>query len=216
MWGWLGGFIALVAIARLVARGCRGYRIAPGRRLARREMAFLEAAAEALFPAGGAIPESGIDARVAAYVDGLVDAQGPRNRTLMRALFFLMEHATLVFPAPGGLSGFRRFTGLVPEQRLAVLEAWRASRFFFRRLAFTSLRAILNLGYFAHPPVLRALALAPYAIEPRICEADLIYPRIGASRGDIALSPSDLTAPSEGVPLSLTGPLMSGCDEASD
>ena len=216
MWGWLGGFVALVAIAWLVARGFRGYRTAPGRRLAGREMALLEAAAEALFPAGGAIPQSGNDARVAAYVDRLVDAQGSRNRILMRALFVLMEHATLVFPAPGGISGFRRFTGLAPEQQMAALDAWSDSRIFSRRLAFTSLRAMLTLGYFAHPPVLRALALAPYAIEPRICEADILYPRIGASRNDLTLSRSDLTPPSEGLPLSQSGPLMPGYDEASD
>jgi hypothetical protein len=212
VWGWLA---ALLGLAWLLARIFGGYQAPKGRLLARREMAFIDAAALALFPSGGAIEQSGADAQVAQYLDRLVAAQNPRNRRLMRALFLLVEQATLMFPAPGGLSGFRRFSKLECEQQVAVLEAWRGSRLFFRRLAFTSLRALVTLGYFAHPPVLRALGVAPYAIAAPLCEADLLYPRIGASRESIALTRDELTPPSDGTPLPLDGALKPGYDEVA-
>jgi hypothetical protein len=124
----------------------------------------------------------------------------------MRLLFFLVEHATLVAPAPGW-GGWRRFSSLSPEQRIAALDGWRTSRHFARRLVFTSLRAILTMGYFSHPPVLRQLRVAPLAIETPVCEADLLYPPIGRSPEAIRWSAADLTPPSDGTPVDLDGPL---------
>ncbi len=210
VWGWLA---ALVGLVWLLARSFGGYQAPKGRLLASREMAFIHAVALALYPSGGAIAASGADAGVASYLDRLVAAQDRRQRRLMRALFFLVEQATLVFPAPGGVSGFRRFSKLDGEQQVAVLEAWQRSRLFPRRLAFTSLRALVTLGYFSHPPVMRALGVAPCAIEAPICEADLLYPRIGASRESIALSRDDLTPPSDGTPLALNSALKPGYEE---
>jgi hypothetical protein len=188
--------------------------VAKGEVLAAREVALINAVADALYPAGGPIPESGVDAGVSRYLDRLVAAQDTRNRRLMHALFFLVEQATLVFPGPGGLSGFRRFSALAVDQQVAVLEGWGRSRLFPRRLAFTSLRALVTLGYFAHPPVMRALGVAPFAIETPICEADLLYPRVGASRSSIRLTREDLTPPSDGTPLTLGTALKPGYDEA--
>jgi len=130
----------------------------------------------------------------------------PRMRLLMHLLFFLIEHATLFFPAPGG-GGHRRFSALTVEQRTAAIEGWRTSRLFPRRIVFASLRAILTMGYFAYPAVLRQLGLAPYEIRTPISEVDLWYPRIGASRASIRLSPADLTAQSDGTPIPLDAPL---------
>jgi hypothetical protein len=90
---------------------------------------------------------------------------------------------------------------------VAALEGWRTSRFFARRVVFTSLRAILTMGYIAHPPVLRELGLAPYAIETPVCHADLLYPPVGAPREAVPYGPEDLTPPSDGTPLRLDGPL---------
>jgi hypothetical protein len=172
--------------------------------LSRREAAFVSAAAEAMFPPGGAIPPSGLDADLAGYVDRFIAASHPRNRTMMRALFFLMEHATILLRAPGR-GGMRRFSSLGFEQRVAVLDAWAESRHYARRLVFTSLRAILTLGYFAHPPVARQLGVAPFEIETPVCEADLLYPRVGALPETIPWDRT--TAPSDGTPLKLDGPL---------
>ncbi|HME71913.1 MAG TPA: hypothetical protein VKM54_18885 [Myxococcota bacterium] len=177
--------------------------------LTRPELAVVDAAAETLFPPGGVIPMSGREARIAAFVDFYVAAV-PRNlRILIRMLFFLVEHATLFFPAPGGLlgGGMRRFSRLSPEQRDAALAGWERSSLFPRRLVFTSLRAILTMGYLSSPAVLRALGLAPREIPTPICEADLLYPRIGALPSTIALRAEDLTPPSDGTPLGPTGPL---------
>jgi hypothetical protein len=207
----LGWVFLLATAAWAAARVFAGYpRVAGYGVLAAREVAGLDAAAEALFPPGGAIACSGADAQVARYIDRLVAASHPRTRLLMRMLFFLIEHGTLIFPAPGGVRGRRRFSSLALDERVEVLEGWQTSRLFPRRLVFTSLRALFTLGYFAHPPVLCALGLAPAAIESPICKADLLYPRIGAHPDTIPWRPEDLTPPSDGTPLALDGPRMPG------
>lgn len=199
-------FAAFVAYA--IARLFVGYpQPATALRLIRpREAAFLDAAADAIFPAGGAIPLAGRDAGVPGYADRFAMALTPELRLQVRAMLMLFEQATLFFPAPGP-RGWRRFSSLSPEQRIAVLDGWARSRFFPRRLAFTALRAVLTMGYLAHPAALRAVRLAPFAIEPPICEADLLYPRIGAHPSTIPLTREDLTPPGEAVPLSLDTPL---------
>jgi hypothetical protein len=174
--------------------------------LAAREVAFLAAAADALYPPGGALAPSGSEAGIPAYLDGYLALVPARVRRLMRLLFLLVEQATLVFPAPGP-RGRRRFSALSAAQRGAVLEGWQRSRLFPRRLVFTSLRAVLTLGYLAHPPVARALGLAPRSIPVPVCEADLLYPPVGRGREAIPFGPADLTAPSDGRPLDPDGPL---------
>jgi len=208
----LGWLLAIALLGGAGLRCCAGYPRpgASARVLSRAEWATLDAVAEALFPPGGAVPVSGGEAGVAAYVDRLVDAAQARQRWLMRALFFLIEHGTLLFPAPGGVSGLRRFSSLDAAQRVAVIEGWRRSGLFLRRLVFTSLRAICTLGYFSDPDVLRALRLAPYAIETPIVEADLWYPRVGESRESVALTRADLSPPDAKPPLRPDDPRAPG------
>jgi hypothetical protein len=203
--GWLLATGALLYAALRVFTGYPG-RAARTRCLAAREVAFLDAAAETIFPPGGAIEISGAAAGIPAYTDRWLAVSQPHTRRLMRMLFFLVEHATLFFPAPGR-GGMRRFSSLAPEQRAAALDGWRTSRFFARRLVFTSLRAILTMGYVAHPSVLRHLRLAPLTIDTPVCEADLLYPPVGRARGAIPFTASDLTPPSDGTPVDLDGPL---------
>ncbi len=174
--------------------------------LAPREVALLSAAGNATFPAGGELSPSADDAELAEYTDRWLTVLPPRMRLLMRFLLFLIEHATLFLPAPG-LRGWRRFSSLPAEHQAAVLEGWRTSRFYPRRLVFMSLRAILSMGYLAHPRVLRRLRLAPLDFETPVCEADLLYPPIGRGPEAIRYSSADLTPPSDGTPLSLDGPL---------
>jgi hypothetical protein len=203
---------AVIALALLL--GLAAWRVfggypatAPGVALSRRELAALDALADAVFPGGGALGRSGREGGVARHVDGLIAVSAPRQRLLMRLLFFLLEHGTLLFPAPGGLAGLRRCSALSEASRVAWLEGWRTSGLFARRLVFTSLRAVLTLGYFADPVVQRQLGLAPFEIASPVCAADLLYPRIGASRASIALGPADLTPPSDGSPLVAGEPL---------
>ena len=215
---WIGLALVLAALRRVFGGYPRPSH-AP-RRLARRELAFVAAAAEALFPRGGAVPPSGLDAGVPAWTDRWLDALPGATRRLVRLLFALVEHATLLFPAPGW-DGWRRFSALSAGQRGAVLESWRRSRWFPRRLVFTSLRAIVTQAYFADAAVLRALALAPFEITPPVTAADALYPPIGRGKDAIRFRPEQvevhgpLDRPPAGAPLDATSPLHPAYREAS-
>ncbi len=204
------GWVLLALLLGLGIWGFRrvfvGYPAPPGptHRLSKREMAFLAAAADAVYPPGGAIPPSGTEAGIPAHSDSYVAAVGPTMGTLMRLLFFLVVHATLVFAAPGP-GGRRRFSSLTADQRVAVLDGWRTSRLPPRRLVFTSLRAILAMGYFACPAVLRHLRVAPYAIESPVVEADLLYPPVGRGKDAIVYTAADLTPAGPVAPLQIDG-----------
>jgi hypothetical protein len=182
------------------------------RGLARGEVALISSAGEAMYPAGGPIPSSGLDADLPGYLERFMAASRPRIRILLHLLFFLVEHGTLLFPT-SGRGGMRRFSSQNIEHRVEALDGWAESRLFFRRVVFTSLRAVLTMGYFAYPPVVRRLGLAPLAIESPICEADLLYPRIGERPESIGKTAADLTAPSDGIPLPQDGPLYPGFAE---
>jgi hypothetical protein len=205
----------MVALALSVAAALAYafYRVAVGypnprgeyRSLTRADAAFLESVANAMYPPGGPIEASGGEADLPAYMDRLLCASARNIRVLMHLLFFLMEHATLFFPA-SGWSGMRRFSALSEAQQVAALDGWQNSALFLRRLVFTSMRALVTLGYFAHPPVVRALNLAPFAIESPVCEADLLYPRIGQRADSIEFSRADLSA-EQLPPLQLNDPL---------
>lgn len=214
--GVLPWLLACVLLLWVGLRVFAGYpRFGDARVLAARELTCLDAVGEALFPPGGAVEASGADARVSRYVDRLVAISQARTRRLMRLLFFLVEHATLIFPAPGGLGGLRRFSSLDLGQRVAVLEGWRTSRLFPRRLVFTSLRALLTLGYFAHPPVQAALRLEPFAIESPICPADCLYPRVGEHPDSISYGADDVTAAPGFAPLGPDAARMSSSQAES-
>jgi hypothetical protein len=202
------GLLAAAFIAYAITRLFLGYP-QPKARLALirpREAAFLDAAADAMFPAGGAVPLAGGDAELPRYCDQFVVSLPARVRLQVRAMFMLFEQATIFFKAPGP-RGRRRFSSLSSEQRVAVLDGWANSRLFLRRLAFTALRAVLTMGYLGHPVAMRSVRLAPFAIESPICEADLLYPRVGELPETIALSGADLTPSREAVPLRVDDPL---------
>jgi hypothetical protein len=209
------GWILVAAGVYAASRVAYGYPEPAERfaRLARHEAAFVSAASEALFPRGGAVEPSGLDAGVPRYVDRYLGDVPPRIRFLIRCLFLLFEHATFVVRAPGK-GGMRRFSSLDAEQQAAVLERWRYARLFPMRLVFTSLRAILTMGYLAAPSVLRALRLAPYAIRTPVLEADLLYPPIGRGPEAIRWTRADLTPASIGTPIDIHGPLHPAYAEA--
>jgi hypothetical protein len=205
----LGFLVVVLLLTGLVfVRVLAGYPQARARfsNLGRGEVAFLDAAAETMFPDGGAIPLSGREADLPGYLDDYFVGLPSHLCLQIRALFLLFEHATLVFPAPGS-GGRRRFSSLSNEQRGAVFEGWQSSRLFLRRLPFSALRAVLTMGYLGHPAAMRHLKVAPLWIDTPVCEADLLYPPVGESREAIALGPEDITPPSTGVPLDFEGPL---------
>jgi hypothetical protein len=205
------GLITLALLSWALLRFAAGY----GRRdpafgqLSAREYALVCAAADAAFPPGGAIPLSGTQAGIPAHVDRYLAALPARNRLLIRLLFVLIEHATLIFKAPGW-DGWRRFSALSLEQRMAVLEGWARSKFQPRRLVFQGLRAVLTMGYFARPAVLRAMGLAPLAIETPVVDADLLYPPIGQPKRAIRFGVADRDRAVPRTPLDPHGPLQPG------
>lgn len=204
--------LALLTSAFLVwavVRLALGYRRADPalHQLSARDQAFVRAAADAVFPAGGgALALSGSQAGTLEHVDRYLASLSPRSRVLIRLLFFLLEHATLFFPAPGW-NGIRRFSSLSPEQRVAVLDGWGRSRLAARRTVFQSLRAILTMAYFANPAVLRAMGLAPLEMESPVVDADLLFPPIGQPRSAIRFAPADRDRAVPRTPLDPHGPL---------
>ncbi|MBW2267791.1 MAG: hypothetical protein JRH16_04375 [Deltaproteobacteria bacterium] len=192
---WVEGLLVCAGLVALLAarRVWVGYPPPPAhvRVLGRREFGFLTAAADTVFPPGGAISASGSDAEVAERTDVWIGEVAPFLRVLMRLLFFLVEHATLFFPAPGR-RGFRRFSSLDAAQREAVMSGWAESSLGPRRLVFESLRAVLTMSYLSDPAVLRELGVAPRDIEPGYCEADLLFPPIGHGPDAIRIEPEDL------------------------
>ncbi len=204
----IGFLVLLAATAYALSRLFLGYtrRERPYARLAAREADFLTAAAEAMFPAGGAIELCGRDADLPGYVDRYLGTIHGSKRLQIRLLLVLVEQATLFFPARGR-GGMRRFSSLSLTQREQVLRDWSESRLFVRRLVFTALRAVLTMGYLGHPSAMRQLRLAPYAIESPVVEADLLYPRVGQHPDSIVHTRDDLTGPPDGTPIDLDGPL---------
>jgi hypothetical protein len=203
----------LVAVSLVLwARLFRGYPPTPAGALAPREAALVAAASDTLFPGGGPIGPSGSEAGIPGYAARYVGEVPAPTRLLMRALFALVEHGTLLFPAPGR-GGFRRFSSLDRLQREAVLEGWQGSRFFPRRLVFTSLRAILTMGYFADRRVLAALSLQPRVVEAPVTTADALYPPVGQALEAIRHSDADVTVrrptdrPPAAAPLGPEGPV---------
>lgn len=202
------GVVALGLAAWAFARFFVGYgaRDAAYAQLSAREQAFLRAASDAVFPSGGPIPYSGSAAGALGHVDRFLGDISPRTRVLIRLLFFLIEHATIFFPAPGQ-TGIRRFTALSLEQQQAVLDGWGRSRSAARRTIFQSLRAILTMAYFGSPAVLRAIRLAPLAIETPVVDADLLFPPIGQPRSAIRFGVADRNRVWPRAPLDPNGPL---------
>ncbi len=202
------GWIVVVALAGLgFRRFSLGYPARPvgASTLGAREIHTVRIAGRTIYPEGGAIAASADRAGLALHADRFVGAQTGKNRILMRLLLVAIEHATLVFPAPGP-RGWRRFTALEPDQRLAYLDAWRHSELPARRLVFVSLRAILTMGYFANPEVLRSLGLAPREIPRVVTEADLLWPAVGEHPQSIRFTRGDLTPPGDArAPLGPTG-----------
>lgn len=202
-------WILLVVLAAwAVARLFLGYgRGDPAlRQLSSHEQAFVRAALDTVFPAGGEIASSGTQAGGVAHVDRYVASLSPRSRVLIRLLFFLLEHATLFFPAPGW-DGIRRFSRLSPAQREVVLDGWGRSPLAARRAVFQSLRAIVTMAYFANPAVLRGMGLAPLEMESPVIDADLLFPPIGQPKSAIRFVPADRDRAVSRAPLDPHGPL---------
>lgn len=204
-------FLALSAVLVLAIavqrRFAAGYAQAPSGLavLHRGEAAFIQAAAEVLFPDGAGLPVIGVDAHLPLYVDHHLSALPVAQRLQIRALLLAFEHLSLVLPAPAP-GGRDRFSSLGPASRIAVLERVASHPDPSIRILFTALRAVLAIGYLGHPANLRELGLAPFEIEPAVSDAELLFPRIGALPMSIRFEDADRTDPVALGPLDPHGP----------
>lgn len=107
------------------------------------EAAVIAAAADALFPPGGAIRPSGSEAGVVAYFDEMLSELGPKQRNLIRLLIVFMELVPLFF------LGRRRLSKQPLATRINTLAALNDSSLYFLRMTFQSLRTLIAIGYLA-------------------------------------------------------------------
>lgn len=173
--------------------------------LHRGEAAFVRAAAEVLFPDGGAMPVAGVDAQLPNYIDRHLSALPASKRWQIRALFLLIEQLPLAMPGeePGGRA---RFSNLSAASRVALLGRLAEHEKGLFRILFIALRGVLALGYLGHPANLRALGLAPFAIAPAVSDAELLFPRVGGLPSSIGFGLGDKTTDVLGEPLDPDGP----------
>jgi len=164
---WVGLFTGIVG-AWAVREVFMGYPEAPVglKVLGRKNSAVVRAIGEALLPPGGEIPFSADEARVTQFVDNYIDMVPDLTRRLMLMLFFLMEHATYIFAFTT-----HRLSDMDMDARIRYLEGWEKSVFYYRRVAFLSLRAIYGMAYLGCPDVEKAMG---FRIRDKCREALLI------------------------------------------
>jgi hypothetical protein len=184
-----------------------GYPAAPSglALLSRGEAAFIESAADVIFPSGAGLAVAGVDARLPHYIDRHLVALPRSKRWQIRALFILIENLSLAIPGdePGGR---QRFSSLTAASRVSILEKLASHRMGPMRLLFIALRGVLVLGYLGHPANLRDLGLAPFEIDPAVSDAELLFPRIGGLVSSIGFQLEDRTTGSVSPPLDPHGP----------
>ena len=206
----LTGLLLVVLAAGLAVfvhrRGFAGYAPAPAGHavLHAGEAALVNAVAEVLFPAGGGMALSGAESQLAHSVDRHLAALPVAKRVQIRLLFHAIEHVTLFMPGnePGGR---RRFSSLSAAARVNLLERFAHHRRSGFRLLFTALRSVFVLSYLGHPGNLHGLGLAPFAIEPVVSDAEVLFPRVGALPSSIPFGAGDRTGPAARGPLDPNG-----------
>ena len=138
--------LSLVAAAALVRGVALGYPrpSLPTDTLSAKEQAVLSAAADAIFPPGGALPVSATQAGVVSYLIALLAGLPPRPRLLIHLLLQFVEHG------PWAFNLRRRLSRQSPEERVQTFESWEQSRFYFLRVTFQSLRTLVGMAYLAN------------------------------------------------------------------
>ena len=126
------------------------------RMLSKREQALLAAVGDAFFPPDGPIPVSGVEAGVVAYFDRYLGRSQRMTRVLMRLLFVFLD----LSPLPFGPRR-RRFVDLDQAERIRMLDEMFTNRISFRRVSFTSIRALMTMAYLSNPQVAEAMTMTP-------------------------------------------------------
>lgn len=122
---------------------------------------ILRAAAETVFPPGGAIEADGNEADIVAYLDDYL-ARLPRFDRWQLIAFFRFFDVGLawVTKRPGD-----RFHTADPVTRREYVESWDNSPSYLRRMGFQGLRMVLMLAYVESQSVQDAMGV-PRAQQP--------------------------------------------------
>jgi len=167
-----------------------------GPRLTRPERALIHAVADAFFPPAGPIRRSGVAAGVPAYFAGYLQRCEPLQRTMIRLLIAFLELGPLAF-GPRRV----RFTRLTQPERIRSLEGMFVSPIYFRRIAFTSIRALMTMAYLANDEVAADMGmrfdLDPFDLGP-VPSDDVDSPHLSSSgtRTRVELAGNDTDEPS--------------------
>ncbi len=119
------------------------------------EAKIVAAAADAMFPPGGAIAISGTDAGVVPYFDEMLAELGSKQRLLIRLLLVFVELVPVFFLQRA------RFSRQPLATRISTLAALADSPLFFLRTTFQSLRTLVGIGYLASEEVAAATGALP-------------------------------------------------------
>lgn len=115
------------------------------------EASFLDAVAEAVFPAGGEPPLGGREAAVGRFLDEVLAGIPATQRNLLRAAFHAVDSLPLV-------TNFSRFSALPLADAQAVFRDWlNHERPEIRGIA-QSLHVFVGMAYLTHPEVAPLLA----------------------------------------------------------
>lgn len=108
------------------------------------EALFLDALAEAAFPAGGDPPLGGGEAGVSWFVDGILTAMEPTQAKLLRLSLHALDVSTI--PTHGSY-----FQKLPATEAREVFSGWMRSDLVELRSTVTSIYLFVGMAYTSHP-----------------------------------------------------------------
>jgi hypothetical protein len=122
--------------------------------LSRREYEVVEAMAEAMFPPGGIVPESGKELNCAAFVDLQMAAMGIDLLRVLKAGIHMIDDVSIF--SDGSLTPFRKRS---IEDRERILLEWEESPAFPQRGILRLFKWYIGMGFFEHPGVHEAMGV---------------------------------------------------------
>lgn len=142
------GGVALLGIGSLLPAGCTRYPKPPThlRFLDPREYAIINAVAERLLGAAGAIGSEPNQIDVGANVDAAVAAWDNEAQGQLRTMLRVFEHGTYLFDLRR-----KRFTRLTVAEQDQYLAGWMNSTLGVRRVVFRALKLLVAVGFYREP-----------------------------------------------------------------
>lgn len=116
---------------------------------------IVSAAAETMFPAGGAFETDGNEAGIVDYVDDYLDRMPKADRLQLLAFFRLFDAGLAWTEKRVGA----RFHAADAVTRREYLSSWENSPMYARRMGFQGMRMVLTFAYTECPAVKRAMGM---------------------------------------------------------